>query len=146
MRNWAPCAGTLVVWPASILSRLRERFMIRPLQTLGLNLRAIMPNSFTVCRLLIAVPFLLHGSVLNSAQSSPVQTTSPFTVAEKAVYHAFLAEHFPGNSHQEPIAVSELTMILQPDEGDYSGCMKGLPQDAPPKIIRRLTEEFAKGN
>jgi hypothetical protein len=37
-------------------------------------------------------------------------------------------------------------MILQPDEGDYSGCMKGFPQNAPPKIIHRLTEDFAKAN
>jgi hypothetical protein len=37
-------------------------------------------------------------------------------------------------------------MILQPDEGDYSGCLKGFPRNAPPKIIHRLTEDFAKGN
>jgi len=42
--------------------------------------------------------------------------------------------------------VAEVTDILQPDDGDYSGCMKGFPKAPPGKIIHRLTEDFGQQN
>jgi hypothetical protein len=106
-----------------------------------------MRNGFNFCSLLIAIPLLLYGADQSTAQPSQLQPTAlPFTSEEVAVYRAFFADHFRGKSQREPIAVSEFTLILQPDEGDYSDCMKGFPQNEPPQTIRRLTEDFAKQN
>src|SRR5262245_48262468 len=42
--------------------------------------------------------------------------------------------------------VTEVTDILQPDDGDYGGCMKGFPNAPHAKVIYRLTQEFGQQN
>jgi hypothetical protein len=97
---------------------------------------------------LISALIVLGSPVLNSAQSPQVQTlSSPFTSEQTAVYHAFFTDYYRGSTHRpEAVDVSEFTEILQPDEGDYSGCMEGFPQAPSPEVIHHLTEDFARQN
>lgn len=80
-----------------------------------------------------------------SAQPNQKQvSSSPFTEDQVAVYQAFLADYRRGRA--ETLNVAELTDILQPDEGDYGGCMKGFPKSSPTNVVHRLTHEFATQN
>jgi hypothetical protein len=68
----------------------------------------------------------------------------PFTYEQTAVYHAFFLDYRHGSGGADhTINAAELTETLQPDDGDYSGCMKDFRQDPPTKVIRRLTKDFA---
>jgi hypothetical protein len=71
--------------------------------------------------------------------------SSPFTQEQIAVYHAFLADYRQGNDART-INVAEQTDILEPDERDYSGCMKKFPKAARGKTVHQLTDEFASEN
>jgi hypothetical protein len=86
------------------------------------------------------------GSALASAQLDQRQiSSSPFTLEQTEVYQAFLADYRRGGSQHE-INVAGVTDILQPDDGDYSGCMKGFAKALPAKVIHRLTEDFGQRN
>jgi hypothetical protein len=107
----------------------------------------MMRKSSTVYAALLLVLVLGQGLVLNSAQPPQVEIlSSPFTSEQTAVYHAFFVDYRQGSSRGDTINAAELSETLQPDEGDYSGCMKGFRQDPPVKVIHRLTEDFAKEN
>lgn len=81
-----------------------------------------------------------------SAQSSSAQIPArPLTQEQVAVYQAFLGNYRRGDKLQT-INVAEVTEILQPDEGDYSGCMRSFPKFSPVGSVRRLTEDFAEQN
>ena len=109
--------------------------------------KSIMRKSSAVYAGLVLVFILGTGSVLHSIQPPQVEIlSSPFTSEQTAIYHAFFVDYRQGSSRGNPINAAELTETLQPDEGDYSGCMKGFRQDAPVKVIHRLTEDFAKEN
>jgi len=107
----------------------------------------MMRKSLTVYVVLILALILGQASVLNSAQPPQVEIlSSPLTLEQAAVYHAFFVGYRQGSSRGDTINAAELTETLQPDEGDYSGCMKGFGQESPVKVIHRLTEDFAKEN
>ncbi|MGC2171293.1 MAG: hypothetical protein WA555_03270 [Candidatus Sulfotelmatobacter sp.] len=72
-------------------------------------------------------------------------SASPFTQEQIAVYQAFLADYRRGGDGRT-INVAEQTDILEPDDGDYSGCMKKFPRTRRGKMVHRLTEEFANEN
>jgi len=87
-----------------------------------------------------------HSAALASAQQEQQQiSSSSFTHEQTAVYQAFFAAYREGLSRQW-MNVAEVTNILQPDEGDYSGCMKGFAKAPPDKVIHRLTEDFGQQN
>jgi hypothetical protein len=88
---------------------------------------------------------VFQGAVLVSAQQGPQISSSPFTPEQTAVYQAFLA-FYSREESQSWLNVAETTYALQPDDGDYSGCMKGFPRVPPTKVIHRLTEDFGKKN
>ena len=98
-------------------------------------------------RTLVVALGIFHSAALASAQQEQQISSASFTHEQTAVYQAFFADYRRGGS-QSWLNVAEATDILQPDDGDYSGCMKGFPK-APPaqaKQIHRLTEEFGKKN
>jgi hypothetical protein len=106
-------------------------------------------NSSNIYALVIAAT-LLPSAGLHCAQPQQVQTSfSPLTREQTAVYGAFLTDYHrgsPGSPRREMIDVAETTEILQPDEGDYGGCMKGFPRVARKEVIHRLSEDFANQN
>jgi len=65
---------------------------------------------------------------------------------QTAVYRALFVDYRQGSSRGDTINAAEFTETLQPDAGDYSGCMKGFRQDPPIRVIHRLTEDFAREN
>ncbi len=95
---------------------------------------------------LVVTLILAQSSLRASAQpgSSQVSSTA-FTLEQIAVYQAFLSDYRRGDN-RKTINVAEVTETLQPDEGDYSGCMKGFPKSTPAKGARRLTLDFAEQN
>lgn len=96
-------------------------------------------------RLVVALVFLQFAH-LSCAQTDSVQVlSSSFTQEQIAVYRAFLADYRRGNDART-INVAEQTDILEPDDGDYSGCMKDFPRSSRGKIIHRISNEFAKSN
>jgi hypothetical protein len=89
---------------------------------------------------------VFHSAALASAQQEQQQiSSSSFTQEQTAVYQAFFADYRRGRS-QEWMNVAEVTDILQPDDGDYSGCMKGFPKAPSDKVIHRLPEDFGQQN
>ena len=89
---------------------------------------------------------VFHSAALASAQQKQQQiSSSSFTPEQAAVYEAFFADYRRGRS-QPWMNVAEVTDTLQPDDGDYSGCMKGFPKAPPDKVIHRLTEDFGQQN
>lgn len=97
------------------------------------------------CRLVFAL-LLLQSAHPFFAQPDPVQVqSSPFTLEQLAVYQAFLADYRRGDDART-INVAEQTDILEPDDGDYSGCMNEFPRAARGKVVHHLTEEFAREN
>jgi hypothetical protein len=96
-------------------------------------------------RLVVAL-VLFQLANLSYAQTDSVQVlSSPFTQEQIAVYHAFLADYRRGDDART-INVAEQTDILEPDDGDYSGCMKKFPKSARGNTVHHLTEEFAREN
>jgi hypothetical protein len=101
----------------------------------------------TVRAAFVLALILVQSSVLTSAQPPQIEIrSSPLNSEQIAVYRAFFLDYRQGNSRENTINAAELTETLQPDEGDYSGCMKGFGQDPPVKAIHRLTEDFANEN
>ena len=89
---------------------------------------------------------VFHSATLASAQQEQQRiSSSAFTQEQTAVYQAFFADYRQGRS-QPWMNVAEVTDILQPDDGDYSGCMKGFPKTPLDKVIHRLTEDFGQQN
>jgi hypothetical protein len=106
----------------------------------------MMRKSSIVCALVSAL-VVVGSSVLNCAQPAQVETISAhLTLEQSAVYRAFFADYYRASTRREPIYVSEFTEILQPDDGDYNGCMGGFPQVPPANLIHHLTEDFARQN
>lgn len=104
-------------------------------------------RSLKIYVLKTAVVILLPSAAINYGQPPQVQISfSPLTAEQTAVYGAFLTDYRRGSRRQEIIDVAETTEILQSDEGDYGGCMKGFPKVAPVEVIHRLTEDFANQN
>jgi hypothetical protein len=109
--------------------------------------KPMMRKFSTVYKVLVSAPILVQVSALNSAQPPQIEIrSSPLTSEQTAVYHAFFVDYRQGSSRGDATNAAELTETLQPDEGDYSGCMKGFRQDPPVKVIHRLTEDFANRN
>jgi hypothetical protein len=97
------------------------------------------------CSLVFAL-FLLQSAHLIYAQPDSVQVqSSPFTREQTAVYQAFLADYRRGDDART-INLADQTDILEPDEGDYSGCMSKFPKAARGKTVHHLGEEFAREN
>jgi hypothetical protein len=114
---------------------------------MGWNQKPMMRKFLTVYTALVSALILVQVSALNSTQPPQIEIRpSPLTSEQTAVYHAFFVDYRQGSSRGDTINAAELTETLQPDEGDYSGCMKGFRQDPPVKVIHRLTEDFANGN
>jgi hypothetical protein len=106
----------------------------------------MMRKTTVACVLLSSTLIFLESSVLNSAQPRQEQVpASPFTLEQTAVYHAFFTDFRRGSRGGEAIDISEFTETLQPDEGDYNGCMKSFPRN-PAEMTRHLTEDFANEN
>jgi len=97
---------------------------------------------------LITTLVLGQSSVLlNSAQPPQLEVlSSPLTSEQSAVYHLFFIDYRQGSSPGDSINVADVTETLQPDDGDYSGCMKDFRRDPPTRIVHRLAEDFAKEN
>ncbi len=97
-------------------------------------------------RHLVFAVLLIQGAQPICAQPNSVQVrSSPFTHDQIAVYQAFLADFRKGDEART-INVTEQTDILEPDGGDYSGCMNKFPKAARGKIVHHLTKEFAREN
>jgi hypothetical protein len=87
---------------------------------------AILSRIFAKRRPLLIALILFQFVHASYSQTDSVQVlSSAFTREQVAVYHAFLADHRRGDDART-INVAEQTDILEPDEGDYSGCMKGI--------------------
>ncbi len=107
---------------------------------------AILSRLLAMRRRLVVALVLLHLTHLSHAQKDPVQVlSSPFTQEQIAVYRAFLTDYRRGDDART-INIAEQTDILEPDDGDYSGCMKKFPRSARGKIVHNVTEEFAREN
>jgi len=59
-------------------------------------------------------------------QASPKLSSTPLTADQIAVYRAFLRDYQSGS--KTALHVANITGPLQPDDGDYSGCMKAFPK------------------
>lgn len=109
-------------------------------------LGSIMRKSFAVSALLTSTLILLGSSLRNSALPRQVPTPSlPFNLEQTAVYHAFFADFRRDRTGGEAIDIAESTETLQPDEGDYAGCMKGFARNSA-QTTHRLTAAFANEN
>jgi hypothetical protein len=107
---------------------------------------AILIRISALPRRLVVTLILLQIAHLSYAQTESVQVlSSSFTQEQIAVYHAFLADYRRGDDART-INVAEQTDILEPDDGDYSGCMKKFPKSPRGKIVHHLTEGFAREN
>jgi len=95
--------------------------------------------------MLDALMIVFLALAVSAQQEQPQTVSSSFTHEQTAVYQAFFADYRRGGS-QEWMNVTEVTDILQPDDGDYGGCMKGFPNAPPAKVIHRLTQEFGQQN
>ena len=97
-------------------------------------------------RRLVFTLLLLQSAHPIYAQPESLQVqSSPFTHEQIAVYQAFLTDYRRGDEGRT-INVAEQTDILEPDDGDYSGCMNKFPKATRGKIVHNLTEEFAREN
>jgi hypothetical protein len=107
------------------------------------NFSGDMRRLFTCTALSLATLVLIAPQGFTQS-GRPQVSYSRFTRDELAVYQAFLADFRQGSN--ETLNAADRTDILQPDEGDYTGCMKGFEQSAPTNIVHRLTPEFATQN
>jgi len=78
------------------------------------------------------------------AASPPKASTSPLNSEQTSVYRDFLAQWRSNGS--ESINVAELTFILEPDDGDFSGCMKAFPHEQPLMEVHRFAKDFEAAN
>jgi len=109
-----------------------------PLKSVAKMLRM---RALAVCILIL----LKIAFPLSAQTDSLLISFSPLTREQTAVYQAFFAD-YRHRGGAEIINVAEVTDILQPDEGDYSGCMSDFPRSSPAKVGHRLSEDFAKQN
>ena len=90
-----------------------------------------------VCFLLIS----LNGDCVEDDTKAPAAPVSP---QDAKVYRDFLTQQH-GRS-QKIVNVADSTFVLQPDEGDYTGCMQGFPRSPVSQRPRRFDQDFASAN
>jgi hypothetical protein len=88
--------------------------------------------------------FLLHGVCFGLLAQQPTVVNSSFTRQQTAVYQAFFSQNRKDDSVW--LNVADQTFILQPDDGDYSGCMHGFSKSEQPLLVHRLGGDFARTN
>jgi hypothetical protein len=101
-----------------------------------------MKRAIPLILLSLASSFLLGQE--KPAKPSPKITTLPLTADQKSVYRDFLLQF--RSSPSQPMNVAELTFIFEPDDADYSGCMKDFQPKPPLTEIHRLGNNFATEN
>ncbi|MEO6801960.1 MAG: hypothetical protein ABI197_01810 [Granulicella sp.] len=72
-----------------------------------------------------------------AVSQSPVQVSSKSLSREQLDFYAdFFQDYRKLTDSSDTINLAELTGILQPDEGDYAGCMRGFSKIIPQQVHR----------
>jgi len=96
-----------------------------------------------------ALPFIasmllsMNGLQLLAASPSKVSSSS-LNPEQMSVYRDLLAQWRSNPS--ESINVADLTFVLEPDDGDFNGCMKEFPHEQPLTEVHRFAKDFEVAN
>jgi hypothetical protein len=94
----------------------------------------------------LMIAMLLTSATFYQSSATPVPkvSSSPLTSEQGEVYRDFLIDY--KTRSKNGLNLADLSFILQPDEGDYSGCMQGFPQSSVPTEVHRFDEKFGQSN